>query len=193
MFLQLLKEEISSKQFPLLQQAENYRVRASEKEYKVAAKSLFQTVSDLQDKAPKAIEEVTNIPPVKEEETTLIQTEKTIQKEFTAHFNKIDWRISIELSYDPSLKELIEVGNHLIKNPKNEKSLRQVGVRLSLTHPFMVQFAGTDNSKIEPILRMTAALGLAEVIAKESGAKTQGEVRRNFNELISKISTTQTE
>jgi len=40
---------------------------------------------------------------------------------------------------------------------------------------------------------MAAALGLAEVIAKDSGAKTQGEVRRNFNELISKISNSQTE
>ncbi len=88
---------------------------------------------------------------------------------------------------------MIEVGNHLIPNPKNNKRVREVGVRLSLTHPFMVQFTGVDNSKIEPILRVAAALGLAEVIAKESGAKTQGEVRRNFNELISKISNSQTE
>ena len=193
-FLQRLRKEISSKQFPLLQQAQNYRARATEKEYKTATKTLEHTVNDLQDKAPKAIEEVINIPPViNEAETPLVQTEKTIHKEFTAHFNKANWHISIELSYDPSLKELIEVGNHLIKNPKNEKSLKQVGVRLSLTHPFMVQFAGTDNSKIEPILRMAAAIGLAEVIAKESGAKTQGEVRRNFNELITKISNTQSE
>ncbi|MCX6324660.1 MAG: hypothetical protein NTZ41_10705, partial [Sphingobacteriales bacterium] len=106
-----------------------------------------------------------------------------------AHFNKIDWHIAIELSYDTSLKDLIEVGNHLIPNPKNDKAIREVGIRLSLTHPFMVQFTGVDNSKIEPILRMAAALGLAEVIARESNAKTQGEIRRNFNELITKIST----
>lgn len=193
-FLQLLKEEISSKTFPLLQQAENYRVRATEKEYKTAKKVLEQTVNDLQEKAPEAIQEVINLTPtVNETEHSLVKTDKAIHKEFTANFNKVDWHISIELSFDPSLNELIEVGNHLIKNPKTEKSLRQVGIRLSLIHPFMVQFAGTDNSKIEPILRMAAALGLAEVIAKESGAKTQGEVRRNFNELISKISNTQNE
>jgi hypothetical protein len=193
-FLRLLKDDISSKEFPLLQQAENYRTRASEKEYKSATKALEQTVTDFQSKAPKAIEEVASIPPVvKEEETKLVLTEKTIHKEFTAHFNKIDWHISIELSYDTSLKELIEVGNHLIPNPKNNKAIREVGIRLSLTHPFMVQFTGVDNNKIEPILRMAAALGLAEVIAKDSGAKTQGEVCRNFNELISKISNSQTE
>ena len=193
-FLELLKEELDKDDFPLLKQIDKYRARATDKEYKSAEKTLEQTVNDLQDKAPKAIEEVINIPPVViEPEKELIQIEKTFHREFTAHFNKIDWHISIELSYDPSLKELIEVGNHLIKNHKNEKTIKQIGVRLSLTHPFMVQFVGVDNSKIEPILRMAAALGLAEVIAKESGAKTQGEVRRNFNELITKISNTQTE
>jgi hypothetical protein len=35
---------------------------------------------------------------------------------------------------------------------------------------------------------MSAALGLAELIAKESGISTPGEIRRNFNELISKLS-----
>ncbi len=194
-FLKLLKDDISSKEFPLLQQAENYRQRATENEYKrTAAKALEQTVNDLQERAPKAIEEVAQIPPVvNEPETELIETDKTIHKEFTAHFNNCDWIISIELSFDPALTELVEVGNHLIPNPKNNTSIRQVGIRLSLTHPFMVQFAGADNSKIEPVLRIIAAFGLAEVIAKNSGARTQGEIRRNFNELISKISNSQTE
>ncbi len=193
-FLQLLKDDISSKEFPLLQQAENYRQRATENEYKrTASKALEQTVNDLQERAPKAIEEVAQIPPVvNEPETELIETDKAIHKEFTAHFNNCDWVISVELSYDPALTELIEVGNHLIPHPKTQTSIRQVGIRLSLTHPFMVQFAGADNSKIEPILRIIATFGLAEVIAKNSGAKTQGEIRRNFNELITKISNSQT-
>ena len=148
-FLQLLKEDISSKEFPPLQQAENYRQRASESEYKkTVSKALEQTVDDLREKAPKAIEEVTQIPPVLNElETELIKTDKTIHKEFTAHFNNNDWIISVELSYDPSLTELIEVVIYFIPNPKNNTAIRQVGIRLSLVHPFMVQFAGADNSK----------------------------------------------
>ncbi|GIK22772.1 MAG: hypothetical protein BroJett005_21860 [Ignavibacteriota bacterium] len=189
--LELLREEISSKDFPLLQQAENYRVRASDHEYKTATKALDQTVNDFKEKAPQAIEEIIQYPPlVNESQPKLIETAKSLHREFTIKFNKIEWNISIELSYDPALNELVEVGNHLIENPKNISEVRQIGVRLSLTHPFMIQYAGTDNSKIEPILRIAAALGLAEVIAKESGAKTQGEIRRNFNELILKISNT---
>ena len=117
-----------------------------------------------------------------------MKIKKTIQREFEVRFNNVTWRISLELSYDSSLNELIEIGNHLMKNNAKTTPIRHVGIRLSLTHPFMIQFVGVDNSKIEPILRMVAAFGLSEVIAKESGAKTQGEIRRNFNELISKLS-----
>lgn len=189
-FLKCLRDELSTEKFPLLTQAEKYRARASEKDYKDSgAKALAQTVSDFGDKAPKAIQETFERPTVTEEpETPLIQTEKAIHKDFNVNFNKTDWCISIELSFDPSLNDLIEVGPHLIKEPVSGRNIRQVGIRLSLTHPFMVEYAGTDNDKIEPILRMAAAMGLAEIIAKESGAKTQGEIRRNFNELITKIS-----
>lgn len=188
-FLHLLKDDLSHKSFPLLQQAEQYRVRASEKEYKNAQKALDETVDDLKKKAQDAIEHVSNINIVSDSEKQyLIKTEKTLQREFDIRFNKTNWKISIELSYDTSLKELIEIGDHLIKERDNNKSIRQIGIRLSLTHPFMVEFVGVDNNKIEPILRIVAALGLSEVIAKSSGIKSQGEVRRNFNDLITYLS-----
>lgn len=189
-FLKLLKDDLSNDSFPLLQQAENYRVRAKEKDYKESGtKALTNTAKDFEQKAPKAIQETFEKEENNEEsDKELIKTEKAIYKEFNVNFNRIDWRIFIELSYDPSLREMIEVGKHLVlENPTNPNE-KSIGIRLSLTHPFMIQFAGTDNQKIEPILRMSAAFGLAEIIAKESGAKTQGEIRRNFNELITKIS-----
>ena len=188
-FLRLLKDDISSKDFPLLQQAEQYRVRATEKEYKAAVKALDETVNDFQKKAQQAVAEVVNSISVAEpeEKVELTKTEKTLHREFDIRFNKVDWKVSIELSYDPSLTELIEVGDSFIKEKVSNSSVRQIGIRLSLTHPFMVEFAGADTSKIEPVLRIAAALGLSEIIAKDS-YKNQGEVRRNFNELISNLS-----
>ncbi|MPN44530.1 hypothetical protein SDC9_192095 [bioreactor metagenome] len=50
----------------------------------------------------------------------------------------------------------------------------------------MIAFVGTDINKIEPILRIAAAFSLSEVIAKRS--KFVGDVRRNFNELITNLS-----
>jgi len=188
-FLRLLKDDISSKEFPLLQQAEQYRVRASEKEYKAAIKALDETVNDFEKKAPQAVADVVNNSTIAKthEKEVLTKTEQTLHREFDLRFNKTDWKVSIELSYDPSLTELIEVGDNFIKNKINYSSLRQIGIRLSLIHPFMVEFAGADTNKIEPILRIVAAFGLSEIIAKDS-YKNQGEVRRNFNELIANLS-----
>jgi len=189
-FLRQLKEEISSEDFPLLQQADKYRVRETENEYKASAeKVLDETVNYFQRKAPQAVAEVVNSISVldPEERVELTKTEKTHHREFDIRFNKVDWKVSIELSYDPSLTELIEVGDSFIKEKANDLSIRQIGIRLSLTHPFMVEFVGVDTNKIEPLLRIIAALGLSEIIAKDS-YKNQGEVRRNFNELIYNLS-----
>lgn len=188
-FLRLLKDDISSKEFPLLQQAEQYRVRATEKEYKAAVKALDETVNDFEKKAPQAVTKLVNnvVAVAASEKEALTKTEQTLHREFDLRFNKTDWKISIELSYDPSLTELIEVGDSFIKEKVNNSSVRQIGIRLSLTHSFMVEFAGADTNKIEPILRMAAAFGLSEIIAKDS-YKNQGEVRRNFNELITNLS-----
>lgn len=191
-FLRLLKDDISNKSFPLLQQAEQYRVRATEKEYISTKKALDQTVDDLEKNAQQAITDVRETPKHYQlDQEALIETDKTINRNFEVRFNKVTWKISVELSYDPSLKDLIELGDHLITKKISDPSIRQIGIRLSLTHPFMVQFVGIDNSKVEPVLRMAAALGLSEVIAKESGARTQGEIRRNFNELIYCLSKTE--
>ena len=193
-FLELLKEDISSDEFPLLQQAENYRVRATDKDYKKSGeKALINTVTDFEEKATTAIQETfdnslknTTTENINENENELEETDKKIFKIFEVEFNHIKWQISIELSYDPSITKLYEVGNHLVPESLMQEH-KKAGIRLSLTHPFMTQFVGTDNYKIEPILRLIAALGLSEIIAKESGARTQGEIRRNLNELISKI------
>lgn len=189
-FLKCLKDDLSHENFPLLIQAEKYRARANDTDYRNSGlKALSQTVSDFEQKAPQAIQETFEKPViVNEVETELQKTDKRTYKSFKVNFNKINWIISIELSYDTSLNDLLEVGQHLIKEPSTEPNVKQIGIRLSLIHPFMVEYTGTENSKIEPILKMAAAMGLAEIIAKESGAKTQGEIRRNFNQLITKIS-----
>lgn len=188
-FLRLLKDDIGSKDFPLLQQAEQYRVRATVVEYKAAVKALDETVNDFEKKAPQAVADVVNfVSKVSElEQEELTKTKLTLHRKFDLRFNKTDWKVSIELSFDPSLTELIEVGDAFIKDKLEFAQTRQIGIRLSLTHPFMIEFAGADANKIEPILRIAAAFGLSEIIAKDS-YKNQGEVRRNFNELIANLS-----
>lgn len=189
-FLDLLKEDLSHKEFPLLQQAENYRVRATESQYKSTAKALENVIDDFEERATKAIQVVANQKPeVVNLDEPLTKTSKSIVRQFKVNFNAQVWEISIELSYDPAIKNLMEIGDQFIANPVDRRhTIRQVGIRLSLVHPFMTDHVGTDNGKIEPVLRIVAAFALSEVIARNSGAKMQGTIRRNFNELISRIS-----
>jgi hypothetical protein len=100
MFLRLLKDDISSKEFPLLQQAEQYRVRASEKEYKAAKKALDETADDFEKKASQAVSIVINSAPIvsEPEQEELIKTEKTLHREIEIRFNNTNWKVSMELS-----------------------------------------------------------------------------------------------
>jgi hypothetical protein len=193
-FLQLLHEELSDSSFPLLKQAENYRVRASEVNYaKMAAPVLRSTVADLSNKLPVVVNDLRTVIPLpfldpqNERPLPLLTPNKSIHEVFTIQYNSLNWEISIELSYDISVELLYEVSDVFIPNKAPNSSIRQIGIRLSLTHPFMVQYVDTDKTKLEPVLRMVAALGLSEVIAKESGATSQREIRRNFNQLINHL------
>lgn len=186
-FLQCLRDELDHKDFPLLQQAEKYRVRPTADDYQSTKKTLNETVDDIEKKVPQVLSVLRDNPDKSIEKDSLTKTDKTLNRSFMVRFNKMTWSISIELSYDPSLKELIEVGDHLITEKKENNSLRQIGIRLSLTHPFMEQFVGVDSNKVEMVLRLVAALGLSEVLARESGSRSQLEVRRNFNELITHL------
>lgn len=189
-FLQILKDDLSHKSFPLLQQADQYRVRASDSEYKKAKKALESTTNDFSNKASQVVQDLMNTESKgsEDEKSVLSTTDKTLHREFNIRFNEINWKVSVELSYDPSLKEFIEIGDSFIKDKSKDNSIRQIGIRLSLTHPFMINFVGVDNNRIEPVLRIVVALGLAEVIAKSS--RIVGDVRRNLNDLITNLSKT---
>jgi len=189
-FLEKLKQQLNDKSFPLLTQADKYRIKATDKDYQQGAtKALDDTVNDLSKNGEKAVADLRNNPNLNGIDLkTLSKTEKSIHRELELRFIRITWKVSVELSYDPAIRDLIEVGDHLIQAKSKKESVRQIGIRLSLTHPFMTEFVGADSNRIEPILRIAAALGLAEVIAAESGAKSRSEVRKNLNDLITKLS-----
>src|SRR5690606_32295748 len=107
---------------------------------------------------------------------------------FEIDFRDTKWMVTIELSYDPDITDWLEVGSHVLANRTNNSTLRCVGVRMSLNHPFIVHFAGTDKSKLEPVLRIAAAIGLAEEVARESGIAKAGSIRMNINKLLTAIS-----
>ncbi len=183
-FLEILKEELEGENsIPILKQADRYRVRESGKKYKeVSKKVVDNTTEKIKDNISKDVQSVVTKPiPDRVEEPSLKEVSKSYHKKFPLNIANIDYMVHIELSYDETIDELIQVGDHLI--PEKTPNYKNIGVRLSLIHPFMVEFAGDDHKVIEPLLRMVVALGLSEIIVKKSGAPIT-ELRNNVNELL---------
>ncbi|MDQ1088617.1 ATP-binding protein [Siphonobacter sp. SORGH_AS_1065] len=188
-FLELLENDIQN----FLEQADNFRAKATESEIRQTAEYVLKsTIGEISRNAKDVIGNIRNLPKVTETVSELVYTDKSNNRTLIVDFNDSSWEINIELSYDPSIVNFYEVGDHLI-SPDTERNnkIRRVGIRLSLAHPFMQQFIGIDKSRLEPMLRVVAALGLSETIARSVNATNQGEIRRNFNQLIKRLLTPQ--
>ncbi len=185
-FLEFLKEELESESsIPILKQADRLRVRESSQNYIEVSKRVVDSTtraiepslsSDIEKVREKQIEEDNSQKPLDKSTNSYFRT-------FTLHLNDNDWTVHLEVSFDDSISELFQVGDHIIPPSDKVKGVRNIGVRLSLIHPFMIEFAGDDRKIIEPLLRFAVALGLSEVIAKETKSAIT-EVRNNMNELL---------
>jgi hypothetical protein len=86
----------------------------------------------------------------------------------------------VELTSDPAQGEWLAVSDQ----PAQADGVQVLEIRLSLVHPFMVSFAQTDPENVEALLRVAAGLALSEKLARGTGVKLAGTIRRNLNELL---------
>lgn len=94
------------------------------------------------------------------------------------------WRVTVEISTDPTqMREWFEIAERGESTDPGE--LKEViRLRMSLRHPFSERYAGSEYENLELLTRVAAALSIAEITAREAGARQAGEVRRRFNELL---------
>ena len=188
-FLELLKKDLVAANY--IRQARDYRVNPPKAELRKAAEAIVKsTVDGIKDSVQPTIAEIRSTPIPEFENVQLTKTEDVTRRDFEVEFNDTKWLITIELAYDDDVTDWIEVGSHVLKNKSDSKVFRQVGVRMSLNHPFVAHFAGADKNKLEPILRIAAVIGLAEETAREAGVRQAGTVRMNLNKLLTAISQT---
>lgn len=186
-FLDLLKDELESdNSIPILKQADKYRGRRSTPDLNKASKTVVDNTTKMI--SPGLKEDVDDIrgkePDNNDTPVPLPEVKQSYFKTFTLNLNDCDWIVHLEVSYDETINELFQVGEHIIPATPKTSEFRHIGVRLSLVHPFMIEFAGDDANVIEPILRIAVAFGLSEVIARETKCGVT-EVRNNMNELLS--------
>ena len=180
-FLELLREHLDSDDMPLLKQAEGYRVRAPSTQLeKVARQAVKNTTQVMQTRLPDIL------PTVAEAELVDTPTKQTPRKlllasrQFNINFRDKKWLINVELTNHPSEGDWVSISD----SPATQAVPRQLNIRVSMAHPFMVRFAQDSTENIEGILRLAVAVALAEVLARDAGVRKAGTVRRNVNSIL---------
>ncbi len=180
-FLELLKEHLDSTEMPLLRQAEGHRVRASRDQLTIAAHAAVNHVVDVMEASlPHVLPGLADAPPADTRATMLDPGQPIASRELSFEFRRRLWMIRVELSNDPAESEWMALSN--VEAPA--EGPRRMEIRVSLAHPFMVRFAQADPENVEALLRVAAALGVAEVTARDAGVKLAGTIRRNLNDLL---------
>jgi hypothetical protein len=183
-FLDLLKDHLNAAPLALIDQAREARYdtfRNTDASLNAAVKEAVQDTGEVlkASAAPVLDEQIRAKPDNQPPPPSLPAAQKSWKEEFDLELNWTRWKVTVEVTNDPAISEWIRVFD-----TGTAKEVRQLGVSLSLSHPFMEKFVGTDFDRIKPFVRLAAALGLAEITARESGARQAGEVRRNINQLL---------
>lgn len=185
-FLELLYEELNSEPLPLLKQAENYRALSKkDKSTENLEKATKRTAEAIQEEG-QVLDELDEDSVAEDPPAEMPTAEVRSRRLAHVELEEIPWRIILEASDDPSISDWVTLSEAVIQKAEEveEVSLKDVGVRMALEHPFTLKFAGPDLSEIEPLVRLAAAIGLAEAAARESGVREASIVRRNINKLL---------
>lgn len=182
--LKHLKREIDKAPLPILQQAEGYRAKkASTSLVNAAAKAAAKT-AELLPAAEKVIGAQAERSPKEEKpnpnygKSAAPATIRSTQSRRLSIKGQ-RWDVTIDMTTDPAATEWLK-----IRESKAGKTSHELGILLSLSHPFTQRFGGTTEGDIEGLVRLAVGLAIAETTARESGVRMAGVLLRNLNELL---------
>jgi len=186
-FLEKLRRALDEEPIPLLKQARNYRSGRPTRSGTSSATSnaVSGVVTALEKHGGQDFARVgASTDPVPEPPPELSDdgTVAIEHREFSVQTTSGEWNVTVELSGTEVATDWLEIacdGNEALRS-------RRVGLRVNLASPFMRRMVRLDDQEsLEPVLRLAAAFGLAEVLARFSGGRCgPGELRRNANELL---------
>ena len=180
-FLGLLREHLDSEDLPLLRQAEGYRSRAARSQLTAAARqAVTSTTQAMEARLPDVLPTVADAPTVETAETAFPVQPMLAGRRFTIQFRERAWSINVEVTNDPAESQWLVLSD----SEQAQANGRSIDIRVAMAHPFMVRFAQSDPEELEGLLRVAAALALAEILARGSGVRGAATVRRNINDIL---------
>lgn len=178
-----LKEKLSEKNLPLLRQAVELRSEQDDAGYERIAKNTLKLIDSKTTKRASAVLQ-RNVETMNTRELPLsAEPAKKVlgSKVLDIRFDDVDWKINLEITRDGPVYDWIWVDAPSDQPPRGEP--RPVNIRLSLAHPFAERYAASS-AALEAITNVGIALALAEVLARQQGAKQVGKVRYIVNDLL---------
>jgi hypothetical protein len=180
-FLELLREHLDGEELPLLKQAEGFRVRVARAKLTATARqAVLNTTQAMETRLPEILPAVAAAKPVDTPTEEAPHKSILAARRFDIRFRDKDWTINVEITNDPAESQWLVVSD----TAETRKEPRRLDIRVSMAHPFMVRFAQATTENVEALLRVAAAIALAEVLARDSGVRKAGTVRRNVNDIL---------
>lgn len=206
-FLERLRAILSSAEFPLLSQIEGYRANIDNSRSKRAVmKALDGTVSDLESRGAETLSKIVQAEVQEDheggsdslgrgarggiaEEGDAQQSDGPMAtRAFQMAVSDQTWTVVIELdatSDQSPWLDIVQSTDELRGSPGGLQRL--INIRLSLEHPFMARFRRPDHKDLEPVLRIAAAMAVAEIAAKNRGIQFVGELRRSIDRILRNV------
>jgi hypothetical protein len=183
--LNWLKIELNTKPLPLLDQAANYRARASINADRNPAKdAAMDTSQAIAQHLPPVIDQQLGEDPDEEPLTSELEvsTETAVRsgvvKIVLEHAHRT-WQIEIELVSEADREAWYEIAESA-----RGSDVTHVQIRVNLSHPFMMRFVQPDGEEIIPFTRLAAGLAISELTAREVGVRQAGTIRTNLNQIL---------
>lgn len=183
LIIELIKGEISSKDFDLYNQAEKYKKQVNvETEKKIAEdiiKVMKRSSDEFKSNLPETLQKIN---------TNVSKTDSEIlQKPLQVFEEEIDY---MGENYSMILSLISDNENpedlYGITTLEGDQDKNIIRYHVNLKHPFFFKFHGvkSDLDRQKPIMAIIKSLVLSEIVAKAQGTKHGGYIRKNFNEFL---------
>lgn len=185
-FVELLRDFVDAEPLPLIKQTRRLRTRPArtpESNLSVEAESVALGTAEVIAREFNQSQVHQLVPDDSELPDDLSAGAELFPATIELMYRSRKWRVTVEISNEPShAGDWFEVAEH---QSSGEDSI--IRLRMSLRHPFSERYVGVEYENLELLTRFAAALAIAEITAREAGARQAGEIKRRINELLGTV------
>jgi len=187
-FIDALRDELRDPEFNLLSQADNYRVKTKEENFKIAERLVKTHKKDTEneaitDKVKKFEDLSSNQTNNKIDEQIISDTDSLGSVENFFEYEGVSYKFQVDLINEDESKNLYSVKQKIVKIEFNDVTC--IICKINLAHPFFNRFEQFKKANdYEPIIEIFKSYALAEFIATKKSMHYPSELRSIFNNYI---------